>query len=337
MTSNNNKRNKVATLKSEMVSHFALPSNSRVWSNVFGRGEKTFFIIGEQKCGTTFLYDLMKAHPEVEAPANGRKELHMFDHYHHIDECRLKRFIDGFRRTRSPHFVGEATPDYLADPTAARLISNLLPAAKIIILVREPVDRAHAAWDQNRRAGSETRSFDQVVAAEMTTAMRCRQLALQMPTVTGNELLDLEGQYVEQCAMYIDGSPGNCWVNTKYDKRPACKRYLYKGFYGPHVLMWQRLFPPEQLLVIQSEYLFKNSDEVMREVESFLRIKPQMTRRQLLGKSKVGPQNCWHNCESRKTNLKDVISPSTEAQLRRLFEPTDAVLESTKRSLRWVQ
>ena len=59
--------------------------------------------------------------------------------------------------------------------------------------------------------------------------------------------------YVETCEMFIDGSPGNCWVNTRYDERPACKRYLYKGFYGAHLRFWMQNFPASQILVIPSE------------------------------------------------------------------------------------
>ena len=39
----------------------------------------------------------------------------------------------------------------------------------------------------------------------------------------------------DKAAVFVDGRPRNCWVDRTYGQRPACKRYLYKGFYGAHV------------------------------------------------------------------------------------------------------
>ena len=105
----------------------------------------------------------------------------MFDHNHHIDECRLRQYVGllGSRGGKA-NLVGEATPDYLADPVAAMMLGRLLPAAKLIVLIRDPIKRAHAAWDQNRRAGSEMRTFKQAVKDEMSTAVRCQKMALQL-------------------------------------------------------------------------------------------------------------------------------------------------------------
>jgi hypothetical protein len=236
---NENKNKPVATLKKETAALFSLDATPQRWRAAFGQGERTFLIIGEQKCGTTQLYDALKAESWIQAPASDRKELHMFDHYHHMDACRINDYHGKFRRSgASTAVVGEATPDYLADPVAARLASGLLPAAKLVVMVRDPVRRAHAAWDQNRRAGPEERAFGQAVRDEWPVALRCRQMAHELAgwTPTNRSALArgaltrerLTQAYAEECAHYVDGSPANCWVNTRYDRRPACKRYLYK-------------------------------------------------------------------------------------------------------------
>eukprot|EP00622_Pseudochattonella_farcimen_P005085 FR740629.1.p1 GENE.FR740629.1~~FR740629.1.p1 ORF type:complete len:315 (+),score=14.58 FR740629.1:44-946(+) len=264
LRTNNSVKKKIATLKSITNNLFTLPPDTDLgfWTQSFGEGAKNFFIIGEQKCGTTALYDLLKAHPMVDAPSSSRKELHMFDHNHHIDVCRLRQYVGLLgARGNSNKFVGEATPDYLADPVAAIMVAELLPEAKIIVLTRDPVRRAHAAWDQNRRAGSEARSFKDAVRDEMSTATRCQKLGLLLTQGSHGRVTPTAGklpQYVETCAMYIDGSPGNCWVNQKYSERPACKRYLYKGFYAPTIKFWQQRFPSKQIMVVPSETLVPN-------------------------------------------------------------------------------
>ena len=235
---NENKNKPVATLKKETAALFSLAATPQRWRAAFGQGERTFLIIGEQKCGTTQLYDALKAESWIQAPASDRKELHMFDHYHHMDACRINDYHGKFRRSgASTAVVGEATPDYLADPVAARLASGLLPAAKLVVMVRDPVRRAHAAWDQNRRAGPEERAFGQAVRDEWPVAWRCRQMAHELAgwTPTNRSALArgaltrerLTQAYAEECAHYVDGSPANCWVNTRYDRRPS-QRYLYK-------------------------------------------------------------------------------------------------------------
>ena len=187
-----------------------------------------------------------------------------FDHNHHIDECRLRQYVGllGSRKGKQ-NLVGEATPDYLADPVAAMMLGKLLPAAKLIVLTRDPIKRAHAAWDQNRRAGSETRPFKQAVKDEMSTAVRCQKLAKGL--ASGPATVAQQHAYVETCEMFIDGSPGNCWVNQRYDERPGCKRYLYKGFYGTHLRFWMQNFPASQILVVPSEVYFADEGLVRAE------------------------------------------------------------------------
>ena len=237
---NGNKNKPVATLKKEIKELFHVGEIPRKWSSSFGAGQRTFLIIGEQKCGTTQMYDALKSKSWIRAPASNRKELHMFDHYHHLDACRISDYLSKFRKgIPFSSFVGEATPDYLADPIAARLSSTLLPASKIIVMIRDPIRRAHAAWDQNRRAGPEMRSFGEAVRDEWRVAVRCREVIHNLvgwvprnTSVLASGLFtseELTRTYVEECVHYIDGLPGDCWINKKYDQKPACKRYLYKA------------------------------------------------------------------------------------------------------------
>jgi len=124
-----------------------------------------FLIIGARKCGTTFLYDLLTRHPCVEPAA--KKELHYFDilfKEQGIDWYRRcfpgPRWKDG-RRT----ITGEATP-YLTDPHVPQRIAKVLPQARLIALLRDPVQRAYSDYQQVARKGREPLPFEEAIEAE---------------------------------------------------------------------------------------------------------------------------------------------------------------------------
>jgi hypothetical protein len=124
-----------------------------------------FLIIGAKKCGTTFLYDLMSQHPYVEPAA--KKELHYFDIFTDEESAEWyrrcfppPRWKDG-RRT----ITGEATP-YLDKHRVPERVAKVLPQAQLIVLLRNPVDRAYSDYQQASRKGRETRTFEEAIEAE---------------------------------------------------------------------------------------------------------------------------------------------------------------------------
>ena len=233
----------------------------------FGRLGVFVALVGEQKAGTTLAYDAILRGAGVRPATNGRKEQHFFSSHHVIDDCRAEGYVRGLvgggggGGGRRP--VVDATPDYLADPIAALHVAYLVPSARVVALVRDPVARAYAAWDQNRRSNQEDRSFAAAAAAELPVATRCAALAVGVADVFARVAANATApaahglvEYVERCATFLDGRPRNCWVDKTYGARPACKRYLYKGLYGEHVAVWAALFPPHRVGVLAAERLF---------------------------------------------------------------------------------
>jgi len=102
-----------------------------------------FVVIGGKKCGTIFLYHLLTQHPLVERAAG--KEVHFFNRS--FDEgiewyrrCfPTPRWKDGRRS-----ITGEATPEYLHHPLAPERMAKVIPQARLIVLLRNPVDRAYS-------------------------------------------------------------------------------------------------------------------------------------------------------------------------------------------------
>jgi len=124
-----------------------------------------FAIIGVGKGGTTFLYHLLTRHPYVEPAA--AKELHFFDNLAEQEgvewyrQCfPVPKWKDG-RRT----ITGEAAP-YLPHPLAPQRMAKVVPRARLIVLLRNPVDRAYSQYHKEIRYGRETRTFEEAVEAE---------------------------------------------------------------------------------------------------------------------------------------------------------------------------
>jgi hypothetical protein len=120
-----------------------------------------FVVIGGKKCGTTYLYHLLSLHPLVEPAAT--KELHFFDAL--FDEgvewyrqCFPKPRLKDGRNT----ITGEATP-YMNVPHAPERMAKVIPQARLIALLRNPVDRAYSDYQMLSRKGDETRTFEEVM------------------------------------------------------------------------------------------------------------------------------------------------------------------------------
>lgn len=121
----------------------------------------TFLIVGAMKCGTTALARYLSAHPEVFV--SPRKEPHYFDR--NLDKGHAW-YRTHFAGAGSESQVGEASAYYLCHPQAPPAMADLLPDAKLIALVRNPVDRAYSHYWHSCSRGRESLSFEDAVACE---------------------------------------------------------------------------------------------------------------------------------------------------------------------------
>ncbi len=102
-----------------------------------------FLIVGAQRCGTSWTYRTLGEHPRILRA--WRKEVQYFD--------RARAFARGpnwyrahFPRRPPGHLTGEATPSYLYVPAAMPRLAALVPHARLIVLLRDPVDRAYSHY-----------------------------------------------------------------------------------------------------------------------------------------------------------------------------------------------
>jgi|tagenome__1003787_1003787.scaffolds.fasta_scaffold20905451_2 hypothetical protein len=212
-----------------------------------------FVIVGAQKAGTTSLYAYLTAQPDV-LPATA-KEVHFFD------SCEWDRGAQTYRayfptrarvRLRSamrsrPTLTGEATPYYLYHPLAPERLAATAPQTKVIILLRDPVERTLSHYWHEVRGGREHLPLRAALEAE-PARLRGREEALQngAPQCRHRD---------HQVFSYVDRS--------RYSRQVG--RYL-------------ALFPREQVLVLRSELLFGDDAETIERLAEFLRL-PRLTGR----------------------------------------------------------
>ena len=137
-----------------------------------------FFVAGAAKSGTSSLFHYLGAHPDVyKSPS---KEPHFFCSQHFPerftgpgdegfsrdtvrDEAAYRRLFSGADAFTA---AGEASVYYLLYPDVAECIQAWNPQAKIILLLRNPVDRAFSAYMHLIRDGRETLSFERALVEE---------------------------------------------------------------------------------------------------------------------------------------------------------------------------
>ena len=120
-----------------------------------------FIIIGAAKSGTTTLFRHLRSHPDVFlAPG---KEIHYFDDQFHKG---LGWYKGHFCEVADERAIGEATPGYMYFEEAPMRMAEVVPDAKLIAILRNPVDRAYSHYWHERVRGREKLEFADAIAAE---------------------------------------------------------------------------------------------------------------------------------------------------------------------------
>ncbi len=157
-----------------------------------------FFIVGAAKAGTTSLYEHLRSAPGVHmSPV---KEPHYFAPNVWTDQPD-KKVVDPaayralFQWADEKDAVGEASPFYLWDPDSPALIKEMVPQARVIMMLRDPVERAFSHYLMEVGSGSETLSFYEALQANARQS--------DGTWGVGRHYLEM-GQYSKQVRRYLD-------------------------------------------------------------------------------------------------------------------------------------
>lgn len=209
-----------------------------------------FLIIGAKRGGTTSLYNYLLEHPCV-VPLIPRvqniKGVHFFDTNFHRGLLWYRshfpsRPYRGWHEQRLEHFTvtGEASPYYLFHPRAASRAARILPDARLIVLLRDPIDRAYSHYRERYRHGAEVLTFEEALEQE-------------------EDRLAGEEERLSQDDGYYS------FVHEHFG-------YVSQGLYLEALRRWIDLFGRDRLLILTSEEFFARPEETYGVVLRFLRL-----------------------------------------------------------------
>jgi hypothetical protein len=120
-----------------------------------------FVVIGAMRSGSTSLYKYLQAHPDVHMP---RKEIHFFDVKWDRGIAWYHTRFEGYAGQTA---IGEATPTYLADPIALDRMAATIPDARLVAVLRDPIDRAYSHYWMEHARDRDPRTFEAAIADEL--------------------------------------------------------------------------------------------------------------------------------------------------------------------------
>ena len=126
-----------------------------------------FILAGAQKSGTTALHYFLSKHPHITM--GDQQEMHFFDNDAlFVSEPDYEELHKRYPLLGPSMIAGDCTPSYLYYEPAAERIYKYNPKIKLLILLRNPVDRAFAHWNMQRFRGREPLDFFNAVREEQT-------------------------------------------------------------------------------------------------------------------------------------------------------------------------
>ena len=243
----------------------------------FLRALPGFIIIGSGRGGTTGLYYTLATHPNIMRAL--LKEPSFFSsRYFNCSFSYKSIFPILFLKKifNQKGITGEASVDYLYYPHAPKRIAQMIPAVKIIAMLRNPINRAYSHWSLNLRKGDENLSFEDAIEKEE------ERIAGEMKRMITDER----------------------YYSWRF------RRYAYKerGKYADQIVAWFETFPKEQILIIKSEDYFNNSSKVLKTILDFLSLSPY----EFKGVRKVFPGRYEPMYTNTRKYLIDYFKPHNE-------------------------
>lgn len=243
-------------------------------------------VIGVQKAGTSAVHNYLNQNPQVIT--SFKKEVHFFDK----DENYRRGTIwykNQFPSKKSTQISVESTPSYIFYPKAIKRIHALNNSIKLVILLRDPIDRAYSAWNM----------YKQLVVRKPGYLKKVKHhnelRAIQLMSSEANLLF--EHVINEELECISKGLP------TPWPK------LIERGFYSHQIKFLHSLFPKENTHFILSEKLKTNPEESLKSLSNFLNIGPF----NLIKNKRI-------NERSYDYALNKVISPTTYLALINLYK-----------------
>lgn len=222
------------------IKHVLLKRHVYGWTSPL-RVLPDFFVIGAGRTGTTSLYHYLDQHPSLSKSAYD--ELGYFDDNYHLGLNWYRSlfpsiFTKYLTKLKTNNFMTyDVTPSYVRRPWNAKRIKKLFPDTKLIVILRNPVDRTYSHYHLAEQFG-ETRTFEEIVKEDMDNIL--------------NWNIDLK--------------------DDNYFANKVEKSFLARGFYAEQLSIWFKLFSKNQIMIVSSEQLASDTKNTMNSIFQFLNL-----------------------------------------------------------------
>lgn len=197
-----------------------------------------FIIIGCTRSGTVALNKYLNQHTNIKMAS--RKEIHYFNkEIHYKQGIRWYKSFFPIKIFNKKSISGEATPDYIHNPKVAKRIKKLNPNIKLIIVLRNPTDRAFSHYHYMKRTKRENLSFEDAIKNENDRIGKEK------------ELKQYDGENFRRYS------------------------YLDRGLYLEQIQHWEKFFSRNQILIVENNDLQKHVQSTTDNVVNFLGLEKQ--------------------------------------------------------------
>lgn len=208
----------------------------------------TFFIIGAGKSGTTSLAYYLAQHPEVMISDPKEPVFFQIEYAKGLDFYWKKYFS----KYRGEMHVGEAAHQNSRLPYVARRIHTSYPHSKILMICRNPTDRAFSAYWHNFVRKQERRSFEEAIEENLERLAR-------------GPLFETD----DEEAIYQRGL-----VAQKQDGQVRYASYVDSGYYARHIQRYAFLYGSDSVKVVFFEDLAGSTNDTIADIWRFLGLDP---------------------------------------------------------------
>ena len=259
-------------------------------ATVRSRPMPDYLVLGTKRGGTTSLHRYLLMHPDVRGlfpEVRGVKSTDYFFENYSRGDLWYRSHFQGDRarrrhqaRTGQRLVGGESSPFYMWDPRIAARVRRSAPHVRGIMLLRDPVTRAWSHYQERLGNGMEPLGF--------------------------REALDAESERLAGELDLMQADPD--FHSVAYD----FYSYRARGVYLPQIRNWLTSFPADQLLVLQSEQLYADTQTVFDTVTNFLGLRRFELPDATVFNASGGPR----------------MPEDVREELRAFYKPRNAELES---------
>jgi hypothetical protein len=206
-----------------------------------------FIIIGVGRAGTTALYSYLIQHPSIHpvlaADGKSATDLHFFEYMISDSISWYKShfpvLLPTLNSQKHPKITGEYTSTYFYHPDIPKRIYQLLPKVKLIVILRNPIDKIYSTYYQQFRYGEVSTSFEETIDAEL------RRIEI------------------------LEDNP-NLFSQHPGFSNFISQNILRHGIYADYFINWFELFNKKQILILNADDLKKDTKNTLQQIFEFL-------------------------------------------------------------------